>query len=314
MKSERDNWATDHLSHAATGRFAPSPTGPMHMGHLVTALSSYCSVKQKVGKWLIRIDDIDSDRRSTDSANLIIETLRIHGMIPDTEITYQSVQNTKYRYRIKQLGSQTFSCSCSRRETSAHATYIGTCYQNREYQAGHSIRLRSHKAMIFFKSTSNTRDENGFTESVDDFILQRKNGDISYHLASAIDDGEQMTEVVRGDDLLTSTGYQILLMKKLGLSTPNYRHIPCLRFETGEKLSSQNMAPALANDRPQKNLRNALWYLGAIPPTNIQSVSGIIKWSIGNLNLSQLPEILVPFQNYDVTDGHPRTKTIKPSV
>ena len=123
-----------------------------------------------------------------------------------------------------------------------------------------------------------------------------------------------MTEVVRGDDLLTSTGYQILLMKKLGLSTPNYRHIPCLRFETGEKLSSQNMAPALANDRPTKNLRNALWYLGAIPPTNIQSVSGIIKWSTGNLNLSQLPEILVPFQNYDVTDGHPRTKTIKPTV
>ena len=83
MKSERDNWATDHLPAVATGRFAPSPTGPMHMGHLVTALSSYCSVKQKMGKWLIRIDDIDSDRRSTESANLIIETLRIHGMIPD---------------------------------------------------------------------------------------------------------------------------------------------------------------------------------------------------------------------------------------
>ena len=168
--------------------------------------------------------------------------------------------------------------------------------------------------MIFFKSTTKTREENGFTENVDDFILQRKNGDISYHLASAIDDGEQMTEVVRGDDLLTSTGYQILLMKKLGLSTPNYRHIPCLRFETGEKLSSQNMAPALANDKPKTNLRNALWYLGAIPPTNIQSVSSILKWSIGNLNLSQLPEILVPVQNYDVTEGHSRTKTIKPSV
>ena len=108
MKSERDNWATDHLSTAATGRFAPSPTGPMHMGHLLTALSSYCSVKQKMGKWLIRIDDIDSDRRSTESANLIIETLRIHGMIPDTEVIYQSDQDTKYRYRIKQLGSQTF--------------------------------------------------------------------------------------------------------------------------------------------------------------------------------------------------------------
>ena len=314
MKSERDNWATDHLSAVATGRFAPSPTGPMHMGHLVTALSSYCSVKQKMGKWLIRIDDVDSDRSSTESANLIIKTLRVHGMIPDREVTYQSVQKTKYRYRINQLGSQTFSCSCSRRETSVLATYIGTCYQNRGHHAGHSLRLRSHKATIFFKSTSNTRDEKGFTEGVDDFILQRKNGDISYHLASAIDDGEQMTEVVRGDDLLTSTGYQILLMKKLGLSTPNYRHIPCLRFETGEKLSSQNMAPALANDRPETNLRNALWYLGAIPPTNIQSVSGIIKWSIGNLNLSQLPEILVPFQNYDVTGERPGTKTIKPAV
>ena len=128
------------------------------------------------------------------------------------------------------------------------------------------------------------------------------------------DDGELMTEVVRGDDLLTSTGYQILLMKKLGLSAPDYRHIPCLRFKTGEKLSSQNMAPALANDRPAMNLRNALWYLGTIPPTNIQSVSGIIKWSISNLNLSQLPEILVPFQNYDVTGRQPRTKTIKPTV
>ena len=89
MKSERDNRATNNLFAAATGRFAPSPTGPMHMGHLVTALSSYCSVKQKMGNWLIRIDDIDSDRRSTESANLIIETLRIHGMIPDTEVTYQ---------------------------------------------------------------------------------------------------------------------------------------------------------------------------------------------------------------------------------
>ena len=103
-------------------------------------------------------------------------------------------------------------------------------------------------------------------------------------------------------------------MKKLGLSTPNYRHIPCLRFETGKKLSSQNMAPALANDRPTTNLRNALGYLGAIPPTSIQSVSDIIKWSIANLNLDQLPEILVPFQNYDVTDAYPRTQTIKPSV
>ena len=314
MKSGRDNWATDHVSNVATGRFAPSPTGPMHMGHLITALSSYCSVKQKMGRWLIRMDDVDSNRSSTESANLIIETLRIHGMIPDKNVTYQSVQDTKYRYRIKQLESQTFSCSCSRRETSAQGTYHGKCYQNRRHQERHSIRLRSHKTIIFFKSTSNTKLENGFTESVDDFILKRKNGDLSYHLASAIDDGEQMTEVVRGDDLITSTAYQLLLMKKLGLSTPNYRHIPCLRFETGEKLSSQKMAPALANDRPAKNIRNALWYLGANPPINIRSVSGIIKWSIGNLNLSQLPEILVPFQNYDVTDGYPRTQTIKPSV
>ena len=314
MKSGRDNWATDHLSDSATGRFAPSPTGPMHMGHLITALSSYCSVKQKMGRWLIRIDDIDSDRRSTESVNLIIETLRTHGMSPDTEVTYQSVQGAKYRYRIKQLGSQTFYCSCPRRETSANETYMGKCYQKRRYQAGHSIRLRSHKTIMFSKSSSSTRVEDGFTEIVDDFILQRKNGDISYNLASAIDDGEQMTEVVRGDDLLTTTGYQLLLMKKLGLSTPNYRHIPCLRFETGEKLSSQNMAPALANNKPVANLRNALWYLGAIPPTNILTVSGIIKWSIRNLNLSKLPEILVPFQNYDVTNGHPPTQTIKPSV
>jgi glutamyl-Q tRNA(Asp) synthetase len=286
----------------------------MHMGHLITALSSYCSVKQKTGKWLLRIDDIDSDRRSRDSANLIVKTLRNHGMTPDKEVAYQSVEETKYRYRIKQLESQTFSCSCSRRETSAQATYMGTCYLNRQYRAGRSIRLRSRKTLIFVKSTSNTEVETGFAESVDDFILQRKNGDISYHLASAIDDGEQMTEVVRGDDLLTSTGYQLLLMKKLGLSPPNYRHIPCLRFETGEKLSSQKMAPALANDRPLRNLRNALWYLGAIPPTNINSVSSIIKWSIRNLNLAQIPETLVPFQNYDVTDEYRRTQTIKPSV
>ena len=298
----------------ATGRFAPSPTGPMHMGHLITALASYCSVKQKMGNWLIRIDDIDSDRSSKESSNLIIETLRTHGMIPDTKVTYQSVRGATYRYRIKQLGSQTFFCSCSRRETSTQATYRGTCYQNRKHQRGHSTRLRSHKALIFFKSTSNTKVESGFIERVDDFILQRKNGDISYHLASAIDDGEQMTEVVRGDDLIKSTGPQVLLMKKLGLSTPKYRHIPCLRFETGKKLSSQNMAPALANDRPTTNLRNALGYLGAIPPTSIQSVSDIIKWSIANLNLDQLPEILVPFQNYDVTDAYPRTQTIKPSV
>ncbi len=314
MKLGRDNWAADHVSDLATGRFAPSPTGPMHMGHLITALSSYCSVKQKMGKWLIRIDDVDSDRGSTESGNLIIETLRTHGMIPDNEVTYQSIQGAKYRYRIKQLESQTFYCSCPRRETSAHQTYMGKCYQKKGYQAGHSIRLRSHKTIMVSVSSSNTEVEDGITESVDDFILQRKNGDISYHLASAIDDGEQMTEVVRGDDLLTTTGYQILLMKKLGLSIPNYTHIPCLRFKTGEKLSSQNMAPALANDRPAANLRNALWYLGAIPPTNIQSVSGIIKWGIGNLFLSKLPEILVPFQNYDVTDVHPRTQTIKHSV
>ena len=142
MKSERDNWATDHLSDVATGRFAPSPTGPMHMGHLVTALSSYCSVKQKMGKWLIRIDDIDSDRRSTESANLIIDTLRIHGMVPDTKVTYQSVQDEKYRYRIKQLGSQTFYCSCSRRETSAQRTYTGKCYQNKRLSLIHIWRCR----------------------------------------------------------------------------------------------------------------------------------------------------------------------------
>ncbi len=273
------------------------------MGHLITALVSYCSVKQKMGRWFLRIDDIDSGRASEESANLIIRTLHSHGLIPDEEILYQSRQNTKYRYRLKQLETQTFSCSCSRRETSRHATYQGKCYQEKRSIEGHSTRLRSHSTEIAFKSDSGANIENSIKESIDDFILQRKNGDISYHLASAIDDGEQITEVIRGDDLLASTGSQILLMKKLGLSVPSYRHIPCLRFESGQKLSSQNKAPALEIEKAVTNLRNALWYMGEIPPAAVKSVSGIIQWSIENLSLSQLPDNLLPFQNYDATNS-----------
>ncbi len=292
------------MSHPAIGRFAPSPTGPLHLGHLITAITSYCSVRQKKGEWLLRIDDIDSDRSSKDSANLIIRTIRNHGMIPDRDIIYQSSQQTKYRHHIRQLTCQTFSCSCSRRQTSAHKTCQRDCYQRKTPLKGHSIRLRAHKTKILFKSSLSDANENNFNLGIDDFVLRRKNGDISYQLASAVDDGGHVTEVVRGDDLLTSTSYQIFLMKKLGLSVPNYKHIPCLRFESGEKLSSQNMAPALEIDQPTKNLRNALWYLGMFPPRALHSIPSLIQWTIEHLNLAQLPKQFAPFQNYDVTNGY----------
>jgi glutamyl-Q tRNA(Asp) synthetase len=220
------------------GRFAPTPSGPLHFGSLVTAVASYLDARSRGGKWLVRIEDIDTLRVVPGSAEDILRTLEGFGFEWDGPVLYQSTRIDAYRAALDKLKRDGFvyPCSCSR-------TSAAPC-----------------------RCTSGPRWRVYFPD--DDFTVLRADGIFSYHLAVVVDDAYQgVTDIVRGADLLDSTPQQMHLQKLLGLPTPRYVHVPVVTNEKGEKLSKQTLAPSLdVNDAPTL-LRGALRFLGRpIPP------------------------------------------------
>ena len=219
------------------GRFAPSPTGPPHFGSLVTAVASYVEARQNGGKWLIRMEDLDTPRNVPGADADILRTLERFGFEWDGEVLYQSTRIEAYRAALEQLkqAGHAFGCSCTRNTTEP-------C-----------------------RCTSGPRWRVRYPD--DDFTVLRADGIFAYQLAVVVDDAFQdITHVVRGDDLLDSTPRQIYLQKLLGLPTPDYRHIPVVRNAQGEKLSKQTLAPPLDLARVDEQLRAAFAYLGLPEP------------------------------------------------
>ncbi len=260
------------------GRFAPSPTGPLHAGSLVAALASYLDARAHGGRWLLRIEDIDETRTVPGAAADIIATLAALGMRSDGEILVQSQRKARYEAAFGQLGTQVFACGCTRKEiadsrvalaTDGAAIYPGTCRAGlAPGKLARAWRLRVPEAgdpagHIRFHDRWQGPVEEVLASSVGDFVLRRADGYWAYQLAVVIDDADQqISDVVRGADLLESTARQIYLQRLLRIPTPRYLHVPVVVNAQGEKLSKQTGASALDLAHPVDELRLAASRLG----------------------------------------------------
>lgn len=267
------------------GRFAPSPTGPLHAGSLVAALASYLDARAHRGRWLLRIEDIDEARTVPGAARDIIDTLAAFGMHSDGGVVWQSQRKALYEGAFERLGTQVYPCACSRKEIADSRTalapdgaaiYPGTCRhglpEGRQPRAWR-LRVPEHDdplALIRFDDRWQGSVEENLAASVGDFVLKRADGFWAYQIAVVVDDADQqVTDIVRGADLLESTARQIFLQRLLGLPTPRYLHAPVVVNELGEKLSKQTGAVALDSNRPVEALKRAASQLGlALKPAS----------------------------------------------
>lgn len=274
--------------HADTyrGRFAPSPTGKLHLGSLTVALASYLQARYYDGVWLLRIDDIDPPREVAGSADSIIGTLAALGLSPDEPVIYQSRNSICYRQAIAELQqiNQVYYCSCSRSELPADGRYTGKCRQGPlQPEKPQSIRLKCKNQNLDFVDKLQGTYTSNLCETSGDFIVQRKDGYFAYQLCCALDDAKPgITEVVRGADLLDSTPQQIYIRQCLGLASPAYLHIPLVNDADGNKLSKSDAADPLQYDNYSAAVRMALLHLNHPPPASIQTHEGLLKWALAH--------------------------------
>ena len=281
------------------GRFAPSPSGPLHMGSLITALASFFDIKKAGGSWHLRIDDIDPPRAMPEAERLIIGSLKAHGLNPEGPIQYQSAHEAYYRQALETLSERLFYCRCSRKSLRNLQVYPGTCRDMQSPRGDSAIRLNV-SGLGQFSANDPVAGLLVWTieESPGDFIVQRRDGLWAYNLTTAVDDGRDFDRVLRGQDLLDTTPQQLAVMHLLGLQAPSYCHIPVLCFEDGSKLSKQSQAPAINDLEAPNNLRLALTYLGLEPPHKEQTVANWLAWGLEAWDLQRVPAKLAPFSSY----------------
>jgi glutamyl-Q tRNA(Asp) synthetase len=254
------------------GRFAPSPTGPLHAGSLVAALASWLDARANEGTWLVRIEDLDPPREVPGAAGEILATLADFGMVADEPVLWQSTRGAIYAQALAQLQARgaVYGCSCTRTEVAeaalaaglAPAVYPGTCRAG-AHGAVRALRLNVDAAMVSFEDRWHGRLRQQLARDVGDFVVRRADGLWAYQLAVVVDDAAQgITDVVRGADLLDNTPRQILLQGALGLPTPRYLHVPLVLSAKGEKLSKQTGAAALDRGAVLQELECAWQHLG----------------------------------------------------
>ena len=271
-----------------TGRFAPSPTGPLHAGSLVAALASWLDARAHRGRWLVRIEDVDTPRCITGADQTILEQLAACGLVPDEPPVYQSQRSALYQRALDQLvaAGRAYPCGCTRqdieralaasrqaRQRHGELVYPGTCRQGLNGRAARTWRFLTRKPEEDAASAENSElawsdrllgpQTQNVSREVGDFVLKRADGFWAYQLAVVVDDAAQgITHVVRGEDLADNTARQILLQRALGLPTPRYLHTPLVLGANGEKLSKQNGAQALDTRNPLAALQRAGQTLG----------------------------------------------------
>lgn len=280
------------------GRFAPSPTGPLHFGSLVAAVASYLQARTKNGRWLLRIEDIDPPREQPGAADEIIEALQCYGFVWDGDVIYQSTNDAAHRSALELLIDQNlaYPCSCSRRDLAdaprgpLGIIYPGTC-RNGCNKGEAAIRLLTDDKDIGFADGLQGPQSHRLESESGDFVIRRRDGLIAYQLAVVVDDEIQgVTEVVRGIDLIDSTPRQIYLQTLLQYRTPNYIHIPVITHADGDKLSKLTGAPAIPLDAPSKTLCTALHALGQEPPPKLASaaLSDVWSWALNTWRMGKL--------------------------
>lgn len=283
------------------GRFAPSPTGPLHFGSLVACLASYLDARAVGGRWLLRMDDLDRARCDAAYAKQIPETLSRLGFKWDGDILFQSRRDARYAEVLGLLSARgsTYACSCSRREIADSAVtgidgpvYPGTCRDKGLPAAGNAIRVRVPAGPSGLVDRVQGALSQDLSRDIGDFVLRRRDDLFAYQLAVVADDADQgVTDVVRGADLLDSTPRQLLLQRRLGFREPRYLHIPVVVNAAGQKLSKQTLAPAL-DDRAGCHLLNqGLRFLGqaAIPETLSSTPADLLRQAASLWNSEAIP-------------------------
>ncbi|MBD3656055.1 tRNA glutamyl-Q(34) synthetase GluQRS [Marinobacter sp.] len=279
------------------GRFAPSPTGPLHFGSLVTALASFLEARIRSGTWLVRIEDLDPLREPADAADRILHSLQVHQLISDEPIRFQSRRHAAYHAAIASLISQhkAYRCRCSRKQLLAHGgRHPDHCRTAHLSDSGTPCAIR----FALEDERSEWQDEllgpqhQWVRPELDDPVLLRKEGFFAYQLAVVVDDIDQgITDVVRGSDLLGMTAQQQQLFRALGHQPPRWLHIPVILNAAGQKLSKQNQAPALDDTTPAANLTDALQALGQQPPAELRSCTPaeILAWAVRHWRRDAIP-------------------------
>tara|TARA_B110000914_G_scaffold186160_1_gene170085 strand:+ start:235 stop:1149 length:915 start_codon:yes stop_codon:yes gene_type:complete len=271
------------------GRFAPSPTGPLHFGSLLAALASFLDARANQGKWLMRIEDLDPPREPAGSAELILQQLQDFGMNWDDEVLYQSTRLGVYEEVMGQLQDKglAYPCDCTRPQIREMGlVYNGSCRErSTPPEKPYALRLKTEALKIGFDDVIQGHFSQQLELDAGDFVIRRKDELYAYQLAVVVDDEFQnITHVVRGWDLLDSTPRQIYLQRVLNYQEMSYIHIPIIVDEKGQKLSKQAFAPSIETDRASEAIYKALVFLGQVPPAEIaiERPESQLQWAIAN--------------------------------
>lgn len=285
------------------GRFAPSPTGPLHFGSLIAAVCSYTHVKHQRGQWRLRIDDLDTPRVVAGCADAILHTLEAHGFEWDGAVVYQGQRSETYQHAAATLTEcgHTYPCICSRKDIAAVAQaglegpiYPGTCRNGIAPQTEPcATRLRVENTLIETNDLVQGHLSQNLATDIGDFVIMRADAIAAYHLATVVDDIEMgITQVIRGADLMNSTCRQIYIQTLLGAAIPEYGHFPVAVNAQQLKISKQTKAEPLDLNTASDNLIAALAFLGQSPPEELlgHDPAEILAWGIENWNIGQIPK------------------------
>ncbi|CAB1219370.1 Glutamyl-Q tRNA(Asp) synthetase [Acinetobacter bouvetii] len=273
------------------GRFAPSPTGPLHFGSLITAVASYCDARAHQGQWVVRIEDTDIPRIYPGSEEHILRSIEAFQFEPDAEIIFQKDRLELYEQVIEQLHQQgwVYACQCTRKMLGSNHIYAGTCRDLNLPFEQQAIRLKVSDQEICFSDRLQGRHCSNLQQDLGDFVLKRRDGIINYQLAVVVDDDLQgMTHVVRGADLLDNTERQIWLGSILGYPKLEYMHLPLAMNDQGQKLSKQNLAQALDLNQAPVLLQQAIRALHQ-PEVDLDTPSQMLKQAIAQWDIDLIP-------------------------
>ncbi|MFP5306678.1 MAG: tRNA glutamyl-Q(34) synthetase GluQRS [Gammaproteobacteria bacterium] len=285
------------------GRFAPTPSGPLHLGSLLTALASWLDARTRNGDWLLRIDDLDVERTVPGAADCLQRQLEAHGLYWDGRPRYQSEHLDEYGEALEQLRRVhlLYACRCTRaqlrhsaREGIDGPVYPGTCRRLALPEPGHALRLRAGSGAIGFDDRWQGRQSRDLDCDIGDFVVWRRDGVAAYQLACAVDEAALgITDIVRGADLLGSTFRQLRVMDLLGLRRPAYAHLPVLCGADGRKLSKQNRAAPIDERDAGANLQRCLHWLGQELPASGHSAPPreLLQWALRHWTPGRVPAV-----------------------
>ncbi len=282
------------------GRFAPSPSGPLHIGSLATAVASFLDARQNDGEWLVRMEDIDPPREVEGAASAILQALERYGLLWDRDVLYQSTRTDAYRAAADGLlrSGHAYRCSCTRAELRGRQAakdrrgrYPGTCRTRSVHRRATAIRVLTSSVPVEFTDSLQGRRSCVLERTTGDYVIFRRDGLPAYHLAVVMDDSEQgVTHVIRGVDLLESTSTHVHLQKTLELPTPEYGHLPVIVNDLGQKLSKRTGARPLDLETPGIVAFDLLMRLGLRPPRELrgEQPAALWRWAIPHWDIAAL--------------------------